>query len=473
MSTSAVTGAAKKKRQSGDNLNSRKSGQPLSISDRLMVLKRLDRGEKQSKIVQELGLSKSQVSRIYCDRVKLKKIEQDKSVPLKSKLALAKAKHPELDDAIFKWFVHIQHPSGKCKPLPLTRDLIKKRALQEGKRLNINDFRASDGWFRNWRWRLGIGKSVRLHGEAGDVNLEEAEQEMSALRQRLKDGGYKEDNIFNMDETGLFYRCLPNRSYVFNATDVRQHGKGTKAMQAKDRISLVFCVNATGTCKVDPLIIGTAKTPHCFRGQKCPLPYIDQARGWVDKPRYRHWWFNVFLPAIRNHTEDKVALLMDSCSGRDKECIDPTGQVDCFYFPVNTTSIFQPLDQGIISVIKTRYKSLMLAKMVAASDNYEELQRIAQTAGNGRRGLKYGCPAHVMDAAILIDECWKELPETTITGCWRRAKCLPEFESPAAISDNENQSLEDLERNAQDAAVEICQLIAGKLLDFFLYLYLQ
>jgi hypothetical protein len=154
---------------------------------------------------------------------------------------------------------------------------------------------------------------------------------MEEVRTTLKEKGYTRDNTFNMDESGLFYRCMPNRTYIVGGGDVRQLGKGTKAMKAKDRVTAVFCSNSTGTCKVPPLIIGTSKQPHCFRDARCPLPYIDQKKAWMDKERYKHWWFNVFLPCICEFTTEKVTLLMDSCSGHDKTITDLLGQVQCFF----------------------------------------------------------------------------------------------------------------------------------------------
>ena len=220
-----------------------------------------------------------------------------------------------------------------------------------------------------------------------------------------------------MNESGLEYRCMSNRTYTLGVGNVRQLGRGTNAMKAKDRVTAVFCVNATGTCKVPDLVIGTSKQPHCFRNARCPVPYIDQKKAWMDKNIYKHWWSNIFLPCIRQFTNKKVALLMDSCSGHDKTCTDPLGQVECFYFPPNTTSIYQPLDQGIIAVIKKRYKTRMLTQLVSAADNFDELQAQAEKIPNGRKGLSYGLLAHVLDAANLLKACWDELPASTVSAC--------------------------------------------------------
>jgi hypothetical protein len=68
---------------------------------------------------------------------------------------------------------------------------------------------------------------------------------------------------------------------------------------------------------------------------------------------------------------------MDNCSGHDMALTDPEGQVEVILFPPNCTSVYQPLDQGIISALKTLYKREMLAEFVEAYGKYEELQRLA------------------------------------------------------------------------------------------------
>lgn len=113
------------------------------------------------------------------------------------------------------------------------------------------------------------------------------------------------------------------------------------------------CVNLsdTGTAKVPPLLVGESKFPHCFRGEgnQCPIPYESQKNAWVDREVYKRWWVDVFLPFVRTHTSEPVALLMDNCSGHDVTLEDPLGQVEVQLFPPNSTYVYQPLDQGNMS----------------------------------------------------------------------------------------------------------------------------
>ena len=129
-----------------------------------------------------------------------------------------------------------------------------------------------------------------------------------------------------MDETGLFYRALSRRTYVSESEGNRSSVRGSKALSAKDRLTLVLCVNATRTFKVPPLIIGTAKNPYCFRDSPCPLPYTTQKNAWMDRTVYNEWRNTVFLPAVRAFIDDPVALLMDNCPGHDRFFVDPEGQ---------------------------------------------------------------------------------------------------------------------------------------------------
>lgn len=186
----------------------------------------------------------SQVSRIAKSAESLKQIEIDSVVHLQSKKAVNLSKFPELDRELYQWFQSVTNPTNRWKPLPISRSILQSKALKIAEQLGIKNFKASDGWFGKWRRRLGVGKSVRLHGEAGDVNLVAAENEMNDTRENL--ASYSNNNVFNMDETGLFYKCLPKKSYPCDGGDERQRCRGTKAMSAKDRLTLVLCVNATG-----------------------------------------------------------------------------------------------------------------------------------------------------------------------------------------------------------------------------------
>ncbi len=101
------------------------------------MIEKLESGICQAEIVRSLGLSKSTVSRIFKNSDKLK------TVTLKSKVSNSRAKYPEIVKLVYEWFVNIIHPSGRCKPLPLSRGIIQAKAKKIAEQLDLNDFTAS------------------------------------------------------------------------------------------------------------------------------------------------------------------------------------------------------------------------------------------------------------------------------------------------------------------------------------------
>jgi hypothetical protein len=149
--------------------------------------------------------------------------------------------------------------------LRLKKELVQqyKQAGRNHDAARLDRFVASKTWLRrvidraNWR-------SKRLHGAAGKVDTEACAAEMAELRSVV--AKYEPSCVFNMDETGLYYRSLPQRSYIGPDEDPRAvRGVGVN----KTRITLALCSNGTGSVKVKPFIIGSAARPFASAGARC------------------------------------------------------------------------------------------------------------------------------------------------------------------------------------------------------------
>lgn len=173
----------------------------------------------------------------------------------------------------------------------MTTALLQEAACIIAARLGVTGFTASHGYTRGFLAR-NDECNVAMHGEAGAANLAAAASAVEKIRLNLE--GYPPDRIYNLDETGLLYRCLPSRSYVPRRN--RRHARGTKAMRQKGRITLVLRANATAAHKLPESNIGQAAPPICFRGEgnACPLLYFSQKRARKDKHVYDRWWATVF-----------------------------------------------------------------------------------------------------------------------------------------------------------------------------------
>ena len=118
---------------------------------------------------------------------------------------------------------------------------------------NVAEPKWSTGWLSLFKIRSKI-KSRTLHGEAESVDVEKAQKRLQEAQDTV--ATYERKNIFNCDETGLFWKMTPRKTLS------RFSRKGTK--EDKARITAHLTTNADGTEKLLPWIIGRAKNPRCF-----------------------------------------------------------------------------------------------------------------------------------------------------------------------------------------------------------------
>ena len=104
---------------------------------------------------------------------------------------------------------------------------------------------------------------------------------------------YDPENVYNMDETGLFFRMLPRYTLLLPCEDISST-RGKK--KAKERVSLVVCTNATGTHKIPCTLIGKPKVPACIKNREWPVTYISQNKAWMDVTTCWKWFEEVFYP---------------------------------------------------------------------------------------------------------------------------------------------------------------------------------
>lgn len=67
-----------------------------------------------------------------------------------------------------------------------------------------------------------------MHGESTSANKEEAEKFCLKFQEFIKKEGYCPQQIFNCDETGLFWKHMPNHTYI---TKYEKNIPGHKSMK--------------------------------------------------------------------------------------------------------------------------------------------------------------------------------------------------------------------------------------------------
>ena len=107
-------------------------------------------------------------------------------------------------------------------------------------------------------------KNLTKQGEAASVDMRVVEEGKKIIIEKIKN--YSLDDVFNFDETALFFKLQPNKTLSNGSVS------GTKL--SKERLTVALCVNATGTYKCKPLVIGKAKKPQCFGTLWKPDDYV-------------------------------------------------------------------------------------------------------------------------------------------------------------------------------------------------------
>ena len=132
---------------------------------------------------------------------------------------------PLLEKALSEWFFRVEKQEG----IVLDNLLVTKaqKLAKEKPELRVPPtFKFSDGWLDEFKKRHGISASV-LHGEAESADMAGIEAAQTVVPELLK--GYSPENIYNGDETGLYWKLLPSKTLVSRHVKGRKGKKRSKA----------------------------------------------------------------------------------------------------------------------------------------------------------------------------------------------------------------------------------------------------
>jgi Tc5 transposase DNA-binding domain len=110
--------------------------------------------------------------------------------------------HPDISEMMYLW---VSKAMGDG--IQLTGEVLCQKWLAfvdlvgvpEDERLKL-----SNGWLGRFKKRNGL-KQMKRYGEAGSANVEMVENERRQIQELIVWHGFQLWDIFNMDETGLFY----------------------------------------------------------------------------------------------------------------------------------------------------------------------------------------------------------------------------------------------------------------------------
>lgn len=242
-----------------------------------------------------------------------------------------------IEEALALWVEHALEAG-----LNLSDDILLTKALEFAFLCNEEKFKGSDGWITNFKKRHNL-RQYNMHGEAASAPLQDLDAMRENLQQKLKN--YSPEDIFNCDETGLFWKMRPNRTI--------SNGPVAGTKQSKDRVTVLLTCNAAGSEKMRPLFIHKYENPRALRGiskNTLPVNYYWNSKSWM---QVSIW--NEYLKKLdsRMRAQDRnILLLVDNAPTHSLYENTHLTNITIEYLPPNTTAHLQPCDQGIINSFK-------------------------------------------------------------------------------------------------------------------------
>nr|XP_031850389.1 tigger transposable element-derived protein 1-like [Nomia melanderi] len=375
----------------------------ISLEVKIQILDRLLKGEKASHVAKDLNLNEATVRTIKKNEKEIRSaVAAGSSISAKY---TARPRAPiieKMEKALSIWI------NDSCqKRIPLDGNIIKQTALK-------------------------IYKYLKEHGESSvnpDFVASKEEQ------------GYTAHQVFNANETGLWWKKMPNRTFI---SKKEKTASGFKV--SEDRITLLLCSNASGDFMTKPLLVYRSLNPCALRGinkNTLPVYWKTNPRAWVTRDLFRDWFLNCFVPEVENYLKQKnlsfkALLLLNDAPNHPQDLSHPN--VKIVFLPPKTTSLLQPLDQGIIYTFKTYYirKSLQWILDITNSKSINVMEAWKQFS--------------IKHCIEIISLSLKELKISMLNACWKKIW-------PASV---EIKNVLESSENEISGILECAKLIGGE-----------
>ncbi|GFU91055.1 tigger transposable element-derived protein 1 [Trichonephila clavipes] len=259
---------------------------------------------------------------------------------------------------------------------------LKESEPSTSSRESNPQFSASTGWLTGFIKRHSF-HNLKIKGEVASADEEAARKYPEKLAKIIKDGEYCAHQVFNADETGLFWKKIPTRTYIAKS---EKTASGFKA--AKDRVTLLLCSNASGDRMLKPLLVNRSLKPRALKGKDLntlPVHWMANKKAWVTTAIFTEWFNKCFVPEVENYMNEmglefKILLILDNAP-----------------------------DQGIISTFKKYYVKFTFQFI------FDKLESETITVTEAWKQFNIlNCVNHV---ALAI----AEIKSQTLNACWKAA----------------------------------------------------
>ena len=404
----------------------------LSLEKKVEVIKAEGRGKTSIRsLAQEFDCGRTQIADILKKKKVILDLYSSNAHKNKQVIRPKQSEYAELNQMLYDWY----NLAVSKNIYPAGPQLSEKAKEIANTVLGKPDFKASNGWLDKWKKRYNI-RQITISGEAGDVAGETVESWKERLPELLQ--GYEAKDVWNLDETGCFWKALPEKGFG----QKKKECKGGK--KSKQRLTIAFITNAAGG-KEAPIVIWKSKKPRCFSGvikSQLPVQYYNQTNAWMSGEILHEILAKINRQLVAKSRS--IILLLDNAGCHPPDIVGKYGNIKIIWLPPNTTSKLQPLDLGIIQNFKTYYRKLLLKYVLSKIDECETGSDVAKSV-------------NVLLAIRWIAQAWDSVQESTIAKCFKKAGVTCDDGSVtsriegdpfADLDDHQNDDQEDQEVQA-------------------------
>lgn len=253
----------------------------ITLENKVNILNRINNGEKVSSISKSVNLSISTVTTIRKNEAKVRRSVAEGHLNNAKVGRVRDNNLVVMENAIMIWF-------EDCikKGLPLSGEIIKQKAVRLYNYLketqhsieNSNKSFVASGWLDRLKTRYNL-HNIKFKGERASADTKAADNFKIQIQEIIEKRGYCEDQIFNADETALYWRKLPERTYTFMK---ERHAPGYKV--SKERVTLLLCSNVAGNCLVKPALLHQSLRPRVMKNDdmsELPVCWYNNKNAWI------------------------------------------------------------------------------------------------------------------------------------------------------------------------------------------------
>ncbi|XP_057591361.1 jerky protein homolog [Hippopotamus amphibius kiboko] len=365
----------------------------LTLKEKMDICRRLETGESRKALMQEYNVGMSTLYDIRAHKARLLRFfassDSDKALAHRRTLHTPKLEH--LDRVLYEWFL-VKRAEG----VPVSGPMLIEKAKDFYEQMQLTEPCVfSGGWLWRFKARHGI-KKLDTSSEKQAADQQAAEQFCGFFQSLTAEHGLSPEQVYNADETGLFWRCAPSPS--------PEGGPMPGPKQNKDRLTVLLCANATGSHRIRPLVVGKCGGPKAVQGtQHLSVAYKAQGHAWVDKEMLTDWFHHIFVPAVKEHFRavalpegSKAILLLDGSRAHPREAELVSENMFTIFLPASVTALVQPMDQGI----------------------RRDFMRNFVTPSGTLQAFAPRCSVH--DAVLDVACAWNAVPGAVFSRAWRR-----------------------------------------------------